>query len=71
MPAQLHFRLALAACGLAWLAGCGQTGPLYYPDQDITTPVEIRPASAPVPMPPPEPAPAEPEEAAKKPPPEA
>ncbi len=29
------------------LAGCGQTGPLYLPDEGIRTPVEIRgPAEA-------------------------
>jgi predicted small lipoprotein YifL len=26
------------------LAACGQTGPLYLPDEGVTTPVEIRPA---------------------------
>ena len=31
------------------LAACGQTGPLYLPDEGITTPVEI--TSAPVPAP--------------------
>ena len=33
-------------------AGCGQTGPLYLPDKEIETPVEIR-APAPQPAPPP------------------
>lgn len=28
------------------LAGCGQTGPLYLPDEGLDTPVEIRPAPA-------------------------
>jgi len=27
---------------MALLAGCGQTGALYLPDQDVKTPVEIR-----------------------------
>jgi predicted small lipoprotein YifL len=47
--------LILAA---ALLAACGQTGPLYLPDEDISTPVETRapapaapeaPAQAPAP----------------------
>ena len=28
------------------LGACGQTGPLYLPDEGVTTPVEIRPAPA-------------------------
>ncbi len=32
--------LALALALLA--AGCGQTGPLYLPDDSVDTPVEIR-----------------------------
>jgi predicted small lipoprotein YifL len=32
--------LILAA---ALLAACGQTGPLYLPDEGVTTPVETRP----------------------------
>ena len=50
------------------LAACGQTGPLYLPDEGVTTPVEIRTAtevqeSAPQPAPAgaAEPAPGEPE----------
>lgn len=31
------------------LAACGQTGPLYLPDEGIETPVEIRNAPAPPP----------------------
>ena len=31
------------------LAACGQTGPLYLPDEGITTPVEIRGPSTPPP----------------------
>lgn len=31
------------------LAACGQTGPLYLPDEGITTPVEITSAPAPAP----------------------
>ena len=41
--------LILAA---ALLAACGQTGPLYLPDQGIETPVEVRgpaPAAPPAP----------------------
>lgn len=37
--------LTLACAALAGLlAACGQTGPLYMPDEGVTTPVEIRPA---------------------------
>jgi len=45
------------------LAGCGQTGALYMPDEGVTTPVEVRttqtpaPESAPAPAPAPEPKP--------------
>jgi predicted small lipoprotein YifL len=42
---------ALLACaaGACLLAGCGQTGALYLPDEGVTTPVEIRatPTAAP------------------------
>lgn len=38
--------LISAAC---LLAACGQTGPLYLPDEGITTPVEIRNAPTPPP----------------------
>lgn len=39
--------LTLACAALACLlAACGQTGPLYMPDEGVTTPVEIRPAPA-------------------------
>lgn len=34
---------------LLLLAACGQTGPLYLPDQDVSTPVEIRDAITEVP----------------------
>ena len=43
-------RISLPLVFLAFLAACGQTGPLYLPDEGITTPVEIRnapPAAAP------------------------
>jgi predicted small lipoprotein YifL len=50
---RLHLALALTAAGAA---GCGQTGPLYLPDQGVETPVEIR---APAPQ-------AEPEEEEEK-----
>ena len=38
MPARLVIPL------LALLAACGQTGPLYLPEEQIDTEVEIRPA---------------------------
>ena len=39
--------LTLACAALAGLlAACGQTGPLYMPDEGVTTPVEIRTAPA-------------------------
>ena len=39
--------LTLACVALACLlAACGQTGPLYMPDEGVTTPVEIRKAPA-------------------------
>ena len=37
--------LLLIACTL--VAACGQTGPLYLPDEGVTTPVEIRTAPPP------------------------
>jgi predicted small lipoprotein YifL len=36
----------LTAALACLLAACGQTGPLYMPDEGITTPVEIRTAPA-------------------------
>jgi predicted small lipoprotein YifL len=45
------------------LAGCGQTGALYMPDEGVETPVEVRttqtpaPESAPTPAPTPTPTP--------------
>ncbi|MGA0705962.1 MAG: LPS translocon maturation chaperone LptM [Steroidobacteraceae bacterium] len=36
-------RASLLALALG-LAACGQTGPLYLPDEGLDTPVEIRPA---------------------------
>jgi predicted small lipoprotein YifL len=50
--------LTLACAALACLlAACGQTGPLYMPDEGVTTPVEIRtapvqPAGPAAPVPP-------------------
>lgn len=39
--------LTLACAALTGLlAACGQTGPLYMPDEGVTTPVEIRTAPA-------------------------
>ena len=37
--------LLLIAC--TFTAACGQTGPLYLPDEGVTTPVEIRAAPPP------------------------
>ena len=48
---------ALIIALLPAFAACGQTGPLYLPDANVETPVEIRtPAPAPVPAPAPAPA---------------
>jgi predicted small lipoprotein YifL len=46
-------KCAAALLAILGLAGCGQTGPLYLPDAEIKTPVEIKaapplPATAPV-----------------------
>jgi predicted small lipoprotein YifL len=51
--------LALAVAA----AGCGQTGPLYLPDKDVETPIEIR---APGTMPAPSPVPPAEEQKEKK-----
>ena len=45
-----RFRLILAVCAAAaglTLLGCGQTGPLYLPDEGVTAPVTIRPGPTP------------------------
>lgn len=42
-------RVLLPTALTCLLAACGQTGPLFLPDEGITTPVEIR--SAPTPPP--------------------
>ncbi|MBS1201246.1 MAG: hypothetical protein H6R27_1924 [Proteobacteria bacterium] len=57
-PLPLTTACAILAC---LLAACGQTGPLYLPDEGVTTPVEIRtgPAQPAAPAAP-EPATAEP-----------
>jgi len=51
-------RLFLFAC-CTMLSACGQTGPLYLPDEGVETPVEIRgpatPSTEPAPAPAPEP----------------
>jgi predicted small lipoprotein YifL len=39
------------------LAGCGQTGALYMPDEGVETPVEVRTTQTPAPAPAPTPAP--------------
>ncbi len=44
-------RLALIIAMLPVFAACGQTGPLYLPDADVETPVEIRPTATPAPAP--------------------
>lgn len=48
-------RLALIIALLPALAACGQTGPLYLPDANVETPVEIRPTATPAPAPAPAP----------------
>jgi predicted small lipoprotein YifL len=35
-------RAAVILVSMASLAGCGQTGALYLPDESVETPVEIR-----------------------------
>ena len=47
--------LLLSCCAV--LAGCGQTGPLYLPDEGVETPVEIRGPATPATEPAPEPVP--------------
>ena len=44
-------RLALIIALLPAFAACGQTGPLYLPDANVETPVEIRPTATPAPAP--------------------
>lgn len=45
-------RILLRLTAPALLAGCGQTGALYLPDEGVETPVEIRTApTAPTPAP--------------------
>ena len=48
-------RLALIIALLPALAACGQTGPLYLPDANVETPVEIRSTATPAPVPAPAP----------------
>jgi predicted small lipoprotein YifL len=55
MPLKLPVLLACAV-GACLLAGCGQTGALYLPDEGVTTPVTIRRSQTPAPAA--EPAPA-------------
>lgn len=43
--------LTLIPVALLPLAGCGQTGALYLPDEGIETPVEIRTPATPAPTP--------------------
>ena len=42
-------RIALIIALLPVFAACGQTGPLYLPDANVETPVEIRPTATPAP----------------------
>jgi predicted small lipoprotein YifL len=44
-------RAAILLVSMAALAGCGQTGALYLPDQSVETPVEIRGPGEPAPAP--------------------
>ena len=44
-------RLALFIALLPAFAACGQTGPLYLPDAEVKTPVEIHPTATPAPAP--------------------
>ena len=49
-------RAAILLVSMTSLAGCGQTGALYLPDESVETPVEIRgPATPATPAPPAEP----------------
>jgi len=52
-------RPALIIALLPAFAACGQTGPLYLPDANVETPVEIRPTATPAPAPATAPAPAD------------
>jgi predicted small lipoprotein YifL len=47
----------LVPVALLALAGCGQTGALYMPDEGVTTPVEVRTTQTPAPAPAPTPEP--------------
>lgn len=49
MPLKLPVLIACAAVACVLLAGCGQTGALYLPDEGVTTPVTIRPSQTPAP----------------------
>jgi predicted small lipoprotein YifL len=42
-------RAAVILVSMASLAGCGQTGALYLPDESVETPVEIRGPATPAP----------------------
>lgn len=58
-----RFLLRILPAAMLALAGCGQTGALYLPDEGVSTPVEVRttqtpaPETAPTPAPTPTPAP--------------
>jgi len=43
----IAMRILLSPLLLSLLAACGQTGPLYLPDEGIDTEVEIRPGPTP------------------------
>lgn len=64
MPYTLWMRVLIFSCCAA-LAACGQTGPLYLPDEGVETPVEIRGPATPAPESAPAPAP-EPDDEEKK-----
>lgn len=49
--------LRLTPAAIITLAGCGQTGALYLPDEGVETPVEIRAPATPAPEPASAPAP--------------
>jgi predicted small lipoprotein YifL len=52
-----RFILRVVPAVLLALAGCGQTGALYLPDEGVETPVEVRTSTTPAPAPAPVPAP--------------
>jgi len=53
----LHILRPLVSLAFLALAGCGQTGALYMPDEGVETPVEVRTTQTPAPEAAPTPAP--------------